>query len=144
MVDIFLGQLGNRFFPGVSAFFFLAESFLVFTIRIRVEGKEERKKETGKKGGTGWEGQGERQQPFEHQQLHRSPPQLAASSICSSYILRGIVWSRRGYTHRLRPERTKEIKNIFLGVFGGCRNELFPSFGYLVTANTGQTVLCTS
>lgn len=81
----------------------------------------------GKKGGTGWRGAEERQQPFEHQQLHRSPPQLAAS-ICSSYILRGIVWSRRGYTHRVRPERTKEIKNIFFGTFGGRRNELFPSY----------------
>lgn len=39
----------------------------------------------------------EKRRPFKRQQLHRSPPRLAGS-ICSSYILHGIVWSRRGYT----------------------------------------------
>lgn len=40
---------------------------------------------------------GERR-PFRRQQLRRSPPRLLVGSICSSYILHGIVWSRRGYT----------------------------------------------
>lgn len=57
----------------------------------------------------------ERQQPFEHQQLHRSPPQLAVS-ICSSRILRGIVWSRRGYT----PATPRERKRLRIS-FGGLR-----------------------
>lgn len=35
---------------------------------------------------------------FRRQQLRRSPPRPLVGSICSSYILHGIVWSRRGYT----------------------------------------------